>query len=281
MVQIRRKMSNKVYCCAEIGINHNASVEIAKQLIEEAADAGFDAVKFQKRTIDVVYSKEELDKYRESPWGTTNRQQKEALEFNYDQYAAIVDHCKRCNVDFFASCWDEKSVDFIEQFAPRYYKIASASLTDDNLLRHTADKGRELIVSTGMSTLEEVDHALEVINRPVTLMQCTSSYPCDTAELNLRVIQSLRHRYDMPVGYSGHEKSLAPTLAAVALGATMIERHITLDRTMYGSDQAASLEVAGFRRLIRDIREVEKALGDGTKRVYDSEIPCKDKLRRK
>jgi N-acetylneuraminate synthase len=269
------------FIIAEIGINHNGDVELAKKLIAAAVVAGCDAVKFQKRTVDVVFTKEELDRPRESPFGTTNGQLKYGLEFNEAQYREIDTYCREHGILWTASCWDEGSVDFMEKFNPAFYKIASASLTDDNLLRHTRKTGKPLILSTGMSSLEEIDHAVEVLGKDnLMLMHCTSTYPSKLEELNLRGIKSLEARYQIPVGYSGHEVGLATSLAAAVLGACSIERHLTLDRSMWGSDQAASIEPQGMHRLVRDIRGVEVAMGDGVKRVYESEIPIRAKLRR-
>lgn len=269
------------FVIAEIGINHNGNVEIAKRLIDTAVSAGCNAVKFQKRTIDVVYSPEELARPRESPFGMTNGDLKRGLEFGQAEYTEIDAYCKEKGILWFASCWDEASVDFIEQFTPPCYKIASASLTDDNLLRHTKAQGHPIILSTGMSTLEELDHALEILGRDrLVLLHACSNYPAYYEELNLRVIQTLAQRYGIPVGYSGHETGIPSSVAAVVLGACIIERHITLDRSMWGSDHAASLEPNGITRLIRDIRLVETAMGEGTKRLLDSEIPVMQKLRR-
>jgi N-acetylneuraminate synthase len=268
------------YVVAEIGINHNGSVGIAKALIDAAVAAGCDAVKFQKRTVDVVYSAEELARPRESPFGETNGDLKRGLEFNADQYAEIDRYCKSKSIDWFASCWDAGSVDFIEQFGPPCYKIASASLTDDNLLRHHRKTGRPLIASTGMSTLEQIDHAVDVMGRQdLILLQATSTYPSEVEELNLRVIPRMMERYGVPVGYSGHEVGLYTTLAAMVLGACIVERHITMSRAMWGSDQAASVEPQGFARLVKDIRAVESSMGDGVKKRYDSEVPIMKKLR--
>lgn len=269
------------YIVAEIGINHNGSLALARELIDAAVDAGCNAVKFQKRTVDVVYSPEELTRLRESPFGSTNGDLKRGLEFGAEQYAEIDQYCRSKRVSWFASCWDEASVDFLEQFNPPCYKIASASLTDDNLLRYHRRTGRPLIVSTGMSTPEQIDHAVEVLGRQdLILLHTTSTYPSKTEELNLRVIPWLRERYDIPAGYSGHEVGLYTTLAAVVLGACVVERHITLDRAMWGSDQSASVEPSGFARLVKDIRAAESALGDGIKRVYESEVSIIQKLRR-
>ena len=269
------------FVVAEIGINHNGSLQTAKQLIDAAVAAGCDAVKFQKRSVEVVYTPDELARPRESPLGATNGDLKRGLEFGVDQYAEIDRYCAGKNIMWFASCWDEASVDLIEQFKPACYKIASASLTDDNLLRHHRKTGRPLIASTGMSTLEQIDHSVEVLGRrDLVLLHTTSTYPSEVAELNLRAIPRLVERYGIPIGYSGHEVGLYTTLAAVVLGACVVERHITLDRAMWGSDQAASVEPQGFARLVRDIRAVEAALGDGVKKVYPSEVPIMQKLRR-
>jgi len=269
------------FIVAEVGINHNGDLELAKKLIKAAADSGCEAVKFQKRTVDVVYTPEELAKPRESPFGMNNGDLKRGLEFGYDEYVEIDRYCRSIGIMWFASCWDEGSVDFIAQFNPIVYKIASASLTDDNLLHYHRGKGKPIILSTGMSTLEEVDHAVEVLGREdLVLLHCTSAYPSKVEELNLRAISTLARRYDIPVGYSGHEVGLYTSLAAVVLGACYLERHITLDRAMWGSDQAASVEPQGFVRLVKDIRAVEKAMGDGIKRVYESELPIMNKLRR-
>jgi N-acetylneuraminate synthase len=269
------------FVLAEIGINHNGDLEVARRLISAALLAGCEAVKFQKRTVEVVYSPQELAKPRESLFGSTNGDLKHGLEFGEDHYHAIADYCRQHSMLWLASCWDEASVDFIEEFDPPCYKIASASLTDDALLRHHRRYGRPIILSTGMSTLAQIDHAVEVLGRhDLILMHTTSTYPSKAEELNLKVIQTLKQRYGVPVGYSGHEVGLSTSLAAVVLGACMLERHITLDRAMWGSDQAASVEPHGFARLVRDIRAIESAMGDGEKRIYDSEIPVMQKLRR-
>jgi len=269
------------FVVAEIGINHNGSVDLARKLISAAVLSGADAVKFQKRTVEVVYKPEELAKPRENPFGPTNGDLKRGLEFGMDEYRAVDEYCRQHNILWFASCWDEGSVDFIEQFYPPCYKLASASLTDDNLLRHHRKYGRPIVLSTGMSTIEQIDHAVEVLgDNDLVLMHTTSTYPSQPEELNLLAIRTLKERYKVPVGYSGHEVGLSTSLAAAALGACMIERHITVDRAMWGSDQAASVEPPGFSRLVRDIHVVEKAMGDGVKRVYPSEVPIMQKLRR-
>jgi N-acetylneuraminate synthase len=269
------------YIIGDIGINHNGSVDFARRLVEIAADAGLHAVKFQKRTIDVVYTTEELARPRENPFGTTNGDLKRGLEFGLDQYRRLDADCKRIGLDWFASCWDEGSVDFIEQFNPPAYKLASASLTDDHLLRHHRQFGRPIILSTGMSSIEEIDHAVEVLGtNDLIILHCTSTYPCPASELNLSAISRLAERYQVPVGYSGHEVGIVTTAAAVALGACVVERHITLDRAMWGSDHAASVEPEGIRRLVKYIKAVEESRGDGEKKVFDSEVPVRQKLRR-
>ncbi|NLX10388.1 MAG: N-acetylneuraminate synthase [Chloroflexi bacterium] len=269
------------YVVAEIGINHNGDLALAKKLIDAASFTGCDAVKFQKRTIDVVYTPEELARPRENPFGTTNGDLKYGLEFGAEEYAEIDRYCQDKGMMWYASAWDEASVDFLEQFNPPCYKIASASLTDDNLLRHHRQYGRPIIVSTGMSSIEEIDHAVEVLGTDdLILLHCTSTYPSKVEELDLKVMLTLKERYGVPVGYSGHEVGLAPSVAAATMGACMIERHITLDRAMWGSDQAASVEPQGFARMIKDIRAIETAMGDGVKRVWPSEVPIREKLRR-
>jgi N-acetylneuraminate synthase len=269
------------YVVAEIGINHNGSLDICRQLIDMAVDAGCDAVKFQKRTIDVVYTQDELARPRENPFGPTNGDLKRGLEFDEAGYREIDAYCKEKGVAWFASCWDEASVDFIDRFDPPAYKIASASLTDDALLAYTRARGKPIILSTGMSTLEQVDQAVKVLGREdLILLHTCSAYPSDYAELNLKVIPTLRDRYHLPVGYSGHETGIPSSAATIALGACMVERHVTLDRAMWGSDQAASLERNGITRLVRDIRMIETALGDGVKRVEPRETPVMEKLRR-
>jgi N-acetylneuraminate synthase len=269
------------YIAAEIGINHNGDLDLAKRLISVAVAAGCDAVKFQKRTVEVVYSTEELGRPRESPFGATNGDLKYGLELDFYDYQEIDAFCRASNIPWFASCWDEKSVDFIERFNVPFYKIASASLTDDNLLRYTRATGKPIVLSTGMSTLEQIDHAVEVLGKEnLILLQASSTYPAHYEELNLRAIPLMRDRYQVPVGYSGHETGIASSVAATVLGACFVERHITLDRAMWGSDQAASLEPNGISKLVRDIRLVERSMGDGQKRVYEREKPIIQKLRR-
>ena len=269
------------YVVAEIGINHNGDLALAKRLIDVAVSTGCSAVKFQKRTIDVVYSAEELERPRESPFGNTNGELKRKLEFGKDQYAEIDAYCRDKGIVWFASPWDEASVDFLEQFAVPCHKVASASLTDDKLLRHMRATGKPIILSTGMSTMGQIDHAVEVLGRKdLVILHATSTYPAGYDELNLKVIPVLVERFKVPVGYSGHETGISSSVAAVVLGASMVERHLTLDRAMWGSDQAASLEPNGMQRLLRDIRLVEIALGDGQKRLLDREKPIMEKLRR-
>ena len=269
------------YVIAEIGINHNGDLGLARQLIDVAVAAGCSAVKFQKRTVDVVYTAEELARPRESPFGTTNGDLKRALEFGADAYAAIDAHCREKGIAWFASPWDEASVDFLERFDVPCHKVASASLTDDGLLRRMRATGKPVILSTGMSTMAQVDHAVEVLGRDrLVILHATSTYPAKYEELNLRVIPALAQRFGVPVGYSGHETGIASSVAAVAMGACVVERHLTMDRAMWGSDQAASLEPNGMTRLLRDIRLVELAMGSGEKRLLEAEVPIMKKLRR-
>lgn len=269
------------YVIAEIGINHNGDVDFARKLIDVAVDAGCNAVKFQKRTVDVVYSAEELARPRENPFGPTNGDLKRGLEFGLEEYSAIDAHCRAKGIRWLASCWDEEAVDFIDQFEVPCYKIASASLTDDALLKHTRGKGQPILLSTGMSNLDEIDHAVKVLGKNnLILLHSCSTYPAYYEELNLRIIPVLRQQFGVPVGYSGHETGIPSSVAAVAIGACVIERHLTLDRSMWGSDQAASLEPNGMTRLVRDIRLIETSLGDGVKRVLEREVPVMQKLRR-
>jgi N-acetylneuraminate synthase len=270
------------YVIAEIGINHNGSVDTACKLIDVAVAAGCDAVKFQKRTVEVVYTAAELNRPRESPFGTTNRDLKVGLELDGDAYGEINRYCSQCGIDWFASCWDETSVEFIAKYAPSCFKIASACLTDDALLRHHRKFGKPILLSTGMSTIDEIRHAVEVLGREdLVLIHCTSTYPSKPGELNLKAMDMLRGEFAVPVGYSGHEVGLQTTLAAATLGACTIERHISLDRAMWGSDQAASVEPHGMAHLVRDIRVIEAAMGDGVKRVHEGELEVRAKLRRK
>ncbi len=272
-----------VYVIAEIGINHNGSIEIAKRLIDGALFCGCDAVKFQKRTPEVCVPRDQWHIERDTPWGRmTYIEYRHRIEFNADQFAEIDRYCRERGIVWFASCWDEAAVDLIEQFNPPLYKAASASLTDHALLRRMKATGKPLIISTGMSTAGEIEAAVRAVGADNLLIaHSTSAYPCPVEELNLRMIWTLKERYPgVPIGYSGHEVGLAPTWAAVALCATFVERHITLDRAMWGSDQAASVEIMGLHRLVRNIRDIERSLGDGIKRVYDSERGALKKLRR-
>ena len=272
---------NPCYVVAEIGINHNGDLKLARRLIDVAVAAGCSAVKFQKRTVDVVYTAAELARVRESPFGDTNGDLKRALEFSKEQYKEIDSHCKNAGIEWFASPWDEGSVDFLEEFDVPCHKVASASLTDDNLLRHIRATKKPIILSTGMSTLAQIDHAISVLGREqLIVLHATSTYPASYEELNLKVIPVLAQRFSVPVGYSGHETGIASSVAAVVLGACMVERHLTLDRAMWGSDQAASLEPNGMQRLVRDIRLVETSMGDGKKRLFEREVPIMEKLRR-
>jgi len=269
------------FITAEIGINHNGDLDTAKKLIDVACDAGCDAVKFQKRTLEVVYTKEELERPRESTFGDTNGDLKKGLEFGEKEYAEIDAYCKEKNILWFASPWDEASVDFLEQFDNPCYKIASASLTDDDLLRHVRSKGKPVILSTGMSSVEEIRHAVEILGEDdLIILHCTSTYPLADEELNLSVISWLKEEFSCPIGYSGHEVGVYSSLIAAVLGARVVERHITLDRAMWGSDQSASLEPQGIKRLANVIRLLPKWLGDGKKKVFESEVPIREKLRR-
>ena len=269
------------YLIGEIGINHNGSLDLAKNLISVAKNAGWDAIKFQKRTINIVYSAEELAKPRENPFGATNGDLKRGLEFGIEQYRKIDEFCGEMDIPWFASPWDEPSVDFIAQFPVPCYKVASASLTDDALLRRIRATGKPVLLSTGMSTYEEIDKAVDILGKEnLILLHTCSCYPSYYPELNLKMIPELRKRYGVPVGYSGHETGIPSSVAATALGACVVERHITLDRSMWGSDQAASLEPSGITRLARDIRLVEESMGDGVKRVEDREVAVMKKLRR-
>jgi N-acetylneuraminate synthase len=284
-VRIGNAMVGELEPCfviAEIGINHNGDLALAKQLIDASKEAGADLVKFQKRTVDVVYSPEELSRPRESPFGTTNGDLKRGLEFGRDAYTELDRYCKERDILWCTSCWDEGAVDFVEQFNPPCYKIASACLTDDGLLRHHHKTGRPIILSTGMSTMEQIRHAVRVLDtEDLVILHCTSTYPSKPEELNLSAIRTLVKEFpNHPIGYSGHEVGLQTTVAAVAVGACVVERHITMDRAMWGSDQSASVEPQGFHRMVRDIRAVEAAMGDGVKRVYEGERSIIAKLRR-
>ena len=274
-------MKKKVIIIAEIGINHNGDIDIAKRLIDCASIAGCDAVKFQKRKIDSVYSPDELNISRESPWGTTNREQKYGLEFEKDEYDKIDEYCSEKKIDWFASAWDIDSQKFLRDYNLKYNKVASAMLTIEPMLRLIAEEKKYTFISTGMSSLKEIEFAIKIFNEyncPFELMHCNSSYPMKNKDANLKMISVLSDKYGCDVGYSGHEIGLQVSLAAVALGATSIERHITLAREMYGSDQSASIEPVGIIRLVRDIRAVESAIGDGIKRMTDVEISSRKKL---
>lgn len=271
-----------VFIIGEIGINHNGDLEIAKKLIDWAVLAGCDAVKFQKRTVNKVYTEEYLNSYRESPWGITQRAQKEGIEFGQKEYDEINRYCLEKKIDWFASAWDVDSQNFLKQYDLKYNKIASAMLTDDDFLYRVASENKYTFIATGMSTLEEIDHAVNIFRKkecPFELMHCNSTYPMPKEEANLRVIPALRERYRCRVGYSGHEIGRIVSTSAVALGATSIERHITLDNTMYGSDQAASLNVRDLVRLVEDIRVIETVLGSGEKVLSEKELDTRKKLR--
>jgi len=270
------------YVIAEIGINHNGEVEIAKRLIDAAVVAGCDAVKFQKRTPELCVPVEQRGVMRETPWGLmTYMEYRQRIEFDESAFEEIDRYCEERGIVWFASVWDAPSVDFIERFDPPCHKVPSPCLTDDRLLKYIRAKGRPVILSTGMSTMEEIRHAVSLLEQDgLLLAHCTSTYPCKPEELNLRTIQTLQQEFDCPIGYSGHEVGLQTTYVAVVLGARFVERHITLDRAMWGSDQAASVEPWGLMRLVRDIRVTERALGDGVKRVYESELPAMKRLRR-
>ncbi|MBN9380921.1 MAG: N-acetylneuraminate synthase family protein [Chitinophagaceae bacterium] len=273
-----------VYVIAEIGINHNGSLDIAKKLIDEAVLAGCDAVKFQKRTPELCTPKDQWHLERDTPWGRMSYiNYRHMIELGFDEYSAIDAYCKEKDIDWFVSCWDEVAVDFMEQFNPGVYKFASASLTDHDLIAKVKRTGRPYILSTGMSTMDEIRDAIDKFGTDnLMVAHSTSAYPCPPQELNLRMIETLMDLYpDTPIGYSGHETGLATTVAAVAIGACFVERHFTLDRAMWGSDHAASVEPQGMQKLVRDIRDVELALGDGVKRVYESEMGAMKRLRRK
>ena len=283
-VKIADKIIGDSYPCfiiAEIGINHNGSVDLAKKMIDEAVMAGCDAVKFQKRTVTKVYTPEELDVYRPNYYGSTNRDLKNGLEFSYEDYCKIDEYCKSKKIMWFASCWDKDSVDFIEQFDVPCHKIASALLTDDELLLHIKKTGKPILLSTGMSTMAEIRHAVNLLGEEnLVIFHCTSTYPTNHDEINLKVIEQFKDEFSCPIGYSGHERGLLPSILSVQVGASAVERHITVDRTLWGSDQAASLEPEGLRRMVRDIRQVKSIMGNGKKVVYDSEIPVRAKLRK-
>ena len=271
-----------IFIIGEIGINHNGDLEIAKELIDLAVDTGADAVKFQKRTIDLVYTQDFLDGSRESPWGTTQREQKEGLEFGLDDYTEIDKYCKEKGIEWFASAWDLESQKFLKQFGLKYNKIASAMIVYEDLLKMVASEGRHTFISTGMTTEDDIANAVEIFqseNCPFDLMHCISTYPMKDENANLNTIKTLQQKYNCDVGYSGHEVGLAVSYAAAALGITSLERHITLDRSMYGSDQSASVEPAGFRMLVGAVRKIEQAMGDGKLGYLEGEVPIAENLR--
>ena len=271
-----------IFIIAEIGINHNGDIQLAKKLIDLAKDVGCDAVKFQKRTIDIVYEKDFLSSYRKSPWGTTQREQKEGLEFGETEYKEIDNYCQQIGIDWFASAWDLKSQKFLQQFNLKYNKIASAMLTHKDLLRLVASEGKHTFISTGMSTMNEIREATNIFmkaNCPFELMHCVSTYPMNPQNANLNCIKTLQREFGVNVGYSGHEPGLSISIGAAALGISSLERHITLDTTMYGSDQAASVGPAALRMLVGSVRKVSAAMGDGEKRVLEEEKNIAKKLR--
>jgi N-acetylneuraminate synthase len=270
------------YIIAEVGINHNGSVQIAKELIDAAVDAGVDAVKFQKRTPEICVPDHQKDQMRDTPWGYISYlDYRYKVEFGQEEYEEIDDYCQSKGIDWLASSWDIPSLSFIDAFNPPAHKVPSALLTDHKLLRAIRETGRPVILSTGMSTMEEIQEAVDIFDKDnLVICHTTSSYPCPPEELNLKMIQTLKDRFDCPIGYSGHEVGLVTSALAVAMGACLLERHVTLDRAMWGSDQAASVEPQGVRTLVKYIRVTEKALGDGKKKVYESEQSSLNKLRR-
>ena len=271
-----------IFIIGEIGINHNGDLGITKDLIDVAVDAGANAVKFQKRTIDLVYTKEFLDGPRKSPWGTTQREQKEGLEFGFDEYTEIDKYCKEKEIEWYASAWDLESQKFLNQFDLKYNKIASAMIVYEDLLKEVASEGKHTFISTGMTKEEDITNAVAVFqktNCPFELMHCISTYPMKDEDANLNAIKTLRKNFDCDVGYSGHEVGLAVSYAATAMGITSLERHITLDRAMYGSDQASSVEPAGFRMLVGAVRKIEQAMGDGKLGYLEREVPIAENLR--
>ena len=273
-----------IYIISEIGINHNGDIEIAKQMIKESKDCGADAVKFQKRDIDLVYSKKQLEEKRESPWGTTQRHQKEGLEFDYEKYKIIDEYCKEIRIDWFASAWDLNSLEFLKKFDLKYNKIASAMIVDSKLVREVAKQKKHTFISTGMCTLNDIENAVNIFkseNCSFEIMHCVSAYPFEDSIANLNLIKFYKNKFKCNVGYSGHERGgLAISYAAAALGITSLERHFTLDRSMYGSDQAASLTSRAFKDLVGGVRKIEKAInGPNTKKILDVEIPVAKKLR--
>jgi len=271
-----------IYITAEIGINHNGSIDIVKQLIDQSKSAGVDAVKFQKRTIDIVYSEEALNQYRESPWGKTQREQKEGLELTLEDYKEIDSYCKKIGIDWYASAWDIPSQDFLMQFNLKVNKIASAMATNIEFVEKVASEKKPTFISTGMCTYDEISRIVEIFkinNCQFILMHTNSEYPSKEENLNLNVIKTLRTKFECNVGYSGHEPSVSPSIVAASLGAVSIERHVTLNRSMYGSDQAASLEIHGLRTLVGSIRKIKHILGDGEKKITPEELEVAKKLR--
>jgi N-acetylneuraminate synthase len=276
-------MSKKIFLIAEIGINHNGDIKIAKQLIDNAVECGFDAVKFQKRTIDIVYTKEDLDKPRESPWGTTQRMQKEGLEFSREQYDEIDDYCKKKNIIWFASAWDVKSLEFLDRYNLDYHKVASAMIIDTFFLNEVAKRKKHTFISTGMSTLSDIENAVKIFRDNQTsfeLMHCVSTYPANAKDINLNTIPEMKKKFNCNVGYSGHENGVVISVAASMYDISSLERHITLDRTMYGSDQAASIELSGMKNLVDSIRKAQLSRGENKLgEILDDEIPIAKKLR--
>ena len=273
---------SKIFIVGEIGINHNGDLKIAKELIDISADIGLDAVKFQKRTIDLVYTKEMLDGERESPWGTTQREQKEGLEFSFDDYKEIDNYCKSKNIEWFASAWDLESQKFLRKFDCNFNKVASAMIVFEELLEMIASEKKHTFISTGMSTIEDIKKAVEIFRDndcSFELMHTISTYPMQDSDANLNLINTLKNEFNCNVGYSGHESGVAISVAAAAMGITSLERHITLDRAMYGSDQSASLEPNGLRNLVDSVRKIETAMGDGIKTIIEAEKPIAEKLR--
>lgn len=271
-----------IFIVGEIGINHNGDLSIAKDLIKTSKETGCDAVKFQKRSIDLVYSKEILDALRESPWGTTQREQKEGLEFGFEEYQEIDRYCKELEIEWFASAWDTESQKFLRQFNCNYNKVASAMIVYEALLKEISSEKKHTFISTGMSKMSDIERAVEIFkqaNCPFELMHTVSTYPMKDENANLNMIKTLRETFKCDVGYSGHEVGLAISYAAAALGITSLERHITLDRSMYGSDQSASVEPAGLRLMVGAVRKIEQAMGDGVKRIIEAEVPVARKLR--
>ena len=272
----------KTFIIAEIGINHNGDIDICKKLISLASTSGCDAVKFQKRNIDKVYSKEVLDSHRDSPWGTTQREQKEGLEFGIDEYKEIDAYCRSLNIEWFASAWDLDSLNFLRNFNLKYNKVASAMIIDKNFLKEVAKQKKYTFISTGMSKMEYIEDAVKIFNEvqcPFELMHTVSTYPMNDSDANLNAIKTLKNKFKCKVGYSGHETGIAISIAAVSIGATSLERHITLDRAMYGSDQAASLGPKGIIQLVKSVREISVAFGSGEKNILESEMPVAKKLR--